>query len=211
MQTVSTKDQAISGTLTDSIQSNHAAYPDIMEIVKHNCVIQVKSAAGNLRKRHNLNRSKVFSACCAEYKSRCGVEHSSRLPQEIASLIEAGIDSFQNGLVKGLFRADNTISCNSRAVHKAKDSDYVMRHTLIAEDQMALTDKVMVCQWDIGQAERRLKTLRDKFSEDNIAITNCLKSIASLCKTHDYLEACLAGVVKANKTPMPLPTINPAQ
>ena len=206
MQTVSTK--AIAGAaspnqlpsvVSEIVSNNKPTDIDIAGTVARNAHKAVKGEHGGFKGGTNINNSRLFSAVCAEVKSKLGMESTARLDTEMAGKVQECIDNFRTNLLMAHFSKDEIVSHTWGPKHLASKNDIVVAHRLTAHRVIELRDKVFCCKLLINEQRTRLATLSAKFPSDHEYVVNCRKSVERHEATLAVLVAQQAQIAAGTK------------
>lgn len=171
---------------------------DIVAIVAKNAARQSKN--GTVLQSTTCNRSKLFSATCAEVKSLLGMEATARLSTELANKVDEAVDIFLVSIIRQI-TPQNIISHTVTYKHKPSDMAVVEQVTLKGYNVIELEKQFYGIGELIKQAEKRLETIRKNFSStDNQTtrelIENAQKSVTRLKMTKEHITTQLEELKK---------------
>ncbi len=126
-----------------------------------------RTAKGTTRERQFLQRNKLMSTVCADYRSHFPAIYgkTERLPSEVYERIESEVDKFitsQLGRVNNL----NVISLRRGFFHNAKEMEITERIINTGENKLTLKEQLLGANIFITSAEKRLSDLERKPTPD---------------------------------------------
>jgi len=163
--------------------------------------IAAAKAKGATIARYNLNKNKLVSGVCAEYKAMFASVYSreSRLPGEIMDRITSECDKFIGEQLNAI-TAENSTGLRRAFAHKERDMSVVERVTSTGENTLDLKRQHFGINLLIGQAEERLKNLQ-KFNSSpgrnnpNFDLEKDLQmKLVKLGATKAFIEASMAAI-----------------
>ena len=126
-----------------------------------------RTAKGVTRERHLLQRNKIISMVCADYRSHFTAIYgkSDRLPTDIYAKIESAVDKYLAGVLLHV-NPQNVISYR-RAFHvNVNQLEVTEREILTGENKLALKEQRCGIVIFIEQAKKRLADLEKKSTPD---------------------------------------------
>jgi hypothetical protein len=156
-----------------------------------------RTSKGVTRERQLLNRNKLVSAVCADYRSHFASMYgkTDRLPSAVFEQIEKAVDKFLTEKL-GEVNVLNCISYRRAFYHNAKQMEITERITNTGENKLTLKEQHLGVTLYIGQAERRLKELEAKPNPDYELEKAMKQRIMQLNLTKDYIEGEMAHQAK---------------
>lgn len=157
---------------------------DIVSLVAKNANRQSKN--GVVIQATSCNRSKLFSATCAEVKSLLGMEATARLSAEWATKIDESIDTFLLSIISSI-TPSNIVSHSRSYRHKQSDLAVVEQVRLTGFNVLSLEKQFHGIGELIKQANKRLVTLRNNYADREI-IENAEKSVLRMETTKSHIH-----------------------
>lgn len=126
-----------------------------------------RTAKGTTRERQLLNRNKLVSAACAEYRCHFAAIYgkTDRLPTAIFSKIETCVDEFLSEQFKRI-NPLNAQSLRRGFYHNSRQMEITERIHLVGENKLTLEEQKLGVNMFITAAEKRLKDLEKKPTPD---------------------------------------------
>lgn len=126
-----------------------------------------RTAKGTTRERQLLNRNKLVSASCADYRMHFPAIYgkTERLPSEIYSKIETAVDEFLAEQFKRV-NATNALTLRRAFYHNSRQMEVTERIQLTGENKLTLKEQLFGVNLFIGSAEKRLADLEKKPTPD---------------------------------------------
>ena len=126
-----------------------------------------RTAKGTTRERQFLQRNKLMSAVCADYRSHFPAIYgkTERLPSAVYSRIEEEVDKFINNQLSRI----NTLNCLSLRrgfYHNHREMEITERIVTTGENKLTLQEQLLGVNIFITGAEKRLKDLHAKPTPD---------------------------------------------
>jgi hypothetical protein len=126
-----------------------------------------RTAKGTTRERQFLQRNKLISSVCADYRSHFPAIYgkTERLPSEVYERIEGEVDKF---ITSHLSRINpiNVISLRRGFYHNAKEMEITERIVNTGENKLTLQEQLLGVDIFITSAEKRLRDLEKKPTPD---------------------------------------------
>ena len=148
-----------------------------------------RTAKGVTRERQMLNRNKLISSACADYRMHFPAIYgkTERLPSEIFTKIEEAVDSF---IQTQLCRVNSTNVLNLRRsfFHNWKDKEITERVQLTGENKLSLKDQLFGTTVFLASAEKRLKELQAKPTPDYDREKAVKENIMKLELTRQFIK-----------------------
>lgn len=189
--------QAISQSATTLTQSNGVS--EWIELEFNDSVKRCahRQAKGMTREGQLLNRSKLISMVCSDYRCHFASIYgkTERLPQEVFSLVETAVDAFINSKLAEV-NASNVISYRRSFFHKANQCEVVERVATVAENKLTLKEQHLGINLAIGIAEKRLTDQQAKKQVDYDKEAKLKVTIARLELTRAMIEGEQANQAK---------------
>lgn len=152
---------------------------------------------------HTLNRSKLVSSVCADLRSHYPqlfdkrdaqgniIPESVRLPEEYFNKVVNAVDSFIDASFESFkSNADQLVKVSTRYVHKAKQRDVVLRHTIQRDEIVSLQSKKMGITLFIGETKRQIDKINAQSAVLSEVTMERLKKLESrLIKENETLNA----------------------
>jgi hypothetical protein len=126
-----------------------------------------RTAKGTTRERQLLNRNKLVSATCADYRMHFPAIYgkTERLPSELFDKISLAVDIFLSEQF-GRVNASNALALRRSFYHNTKEMEITERIQLTGENKLTLKEQLFGCTVFITAAEKRLKELEAKPTPD---------------------------------------------
>lgn len=145
-----------------------------------------RSSKGVTRERQMLDRNKLISSVCAEYRAAFVAIYgkSDRLPSDIFEKIKEHVDAYINKQLSTV-HAGNVISHRRAFYHDHKNMAVTERVINTGENTLTLKEQLFGVNMFITQAEKRLQDLmakktpdydREKATKEQILRLQCTKS-----------------------------------
>ena len=177
------------------------------------CAERKLGANGLTTKSHTLNRAKLVSSVCADFRNHYPalfekrddkgniVPDSLRLPEECFNKAVIAVDSFIDAAFEEFkTNADSLVKVSTRFVHKAKQKDVILRHTIQRDEVISLQQKKMGILLFIGETERQIAKINDQKTVISEAKMERLKKLeARLVKETETLNAINAQIAQLPK------------
>lgn len=127
---------------------------------------QVK-AQSMTRERQMLNRGKLVSAVCADYRCHFASIYgkTERLPTAVFNKVETYVDEAINATLRAVHPM-NAVSMRRAFKHKSNDMMFVESVTVSGENLITLKEQHLACNIAIGEANKRLTVLQAKNTPD---------------------------------------------
>jgi len=122
-----------------------------------------KTAKGTTRERLTLNRNKLISHVCGEFRMNFASIYgkSEKLPRDIFDKVEIAVDNYLTEQLKQV-NSLNVISSRRAFYHVARQVEIVERVTIIGENKLVLQEQLLGVDLMINAAEKRLRDLYAK-------------------------------------------------
>lgn len=148
-----------------------------------------RSAKGLVRESRTLNRQKLISMVCADYRMHFAAIYgkTERLPSAVFEKVELAVDAEIAKSLK-LVHAGNATTMRRAFAHKANDLKFVERVTVVGENEISLAEQHLAATIAITAAERRLRDLEAKKTPDLERETAVKKQIMQLTLTKNFIE-----------------------
>lgn len=159
-----------------------------------------KRAKGITREGNLLNRNKLISAVCADYRSHFASIYgrTDRLPSEVFAMVETAVDKFINSKLSEI-NLTNAISYRRSFFHKPNTCEVVERVTAIAENTLLLKEQHLGINMLINTTEKRLAMLQAKKTPDYEKEKQVKAQIMRLELTRAFIEGEQTKQAKAVK------------
>lgn len=170
---------------------------DIEACVKRNAE---RTAKGTTRERQFLQRNKLISSCCADYRAHFPMIYgkTERLPSAVYNEIEKAVDTFITAQMARIHNL-NVISMRRSFFHNSRDMEITERITNVGENKLSLQEQLLGVTTFITQAERRLKDLEAKPTPDYDREKAVKANIMRLQLTKDFILGEMATQDKAKQ------------
>lgn len=147
-----------------------------------------RTAKGVTRERHMLQRNKLVSGVCADYRSHFASVYgkTDRLPTAIFERIEAAVDSYINSKLREV-NPMNVVNYRRSFYHNSRDMEITERIAVTGENKLTLKEQLLGVTIYITQAEKRLKDLESKPSPDYEREKAVKQQILKLQLTKDFI------------------------
>ena len=147
-----------------------------------------KQAKGMTREKVLINRQKLTSQVCADYRAHFANLYgkTERLPSEIFEKIEKCVDAFIERNLK-LVNPFNAQSVRRAFAVKFNDLMIVERVTAIGENTLSLKEQKFGIEIAIGQANKRLDDLQAKKTPDYDREKEVKAQIMKLTLVKDFI------------------------
>lgn len=145
---------------------------------------------GLTRASHTLNRQKLVSSVCSDVRNTYPqlfnkrddkgniIPESLRLPEEVYAKCVAAVDEFIDKAFDAFKQApDELVKVSTRFVHKAKQKDVVLRHTIQRDEILCLKERKLGITLFIGETERQLAKLNEQKSTWSEATVERVKKL----------------------------------
>lgn len=196
MQTVNTKELAVSSKLPDSIPSGTQEIDYAAIVATH---ARRKIAHGSVvTQSFKLNQANLFSSVCSEVKSRRGLDEKT-LPVEIANRISDEIQTFIMAQINSV-TPDNITGISKAFKYKAKENTVVEAVMVKGENIISIKERLFALTLLKGKAEKRLKELQAKPTPDLDAELRQKQNLMQYQLTTDHLQAELERQAKVAAT-----------
>ncbi len=153
----------------------------------------VRQAKGVTRERQMINRNKLVSAVCADFRNHFASIYgkTERLPSVIFAKCEIEVDTF---LTKTLANVHpmNAISFRRAFFHNSREMEITERVVNTGENKLTLAEQRLGVILFIGQAEKRLKELEAKPTPDYDREKEIKAQILKLSVTKQFIEGEIA-------------------
>lgn len=167
------------------------------------CAERKLGSNGLTTKSHTLNRAKLVSSVCSDFRNHYPalfekrdekgniIPESLRLPEEYFTKVVAAVDSFIDSAFEEFkTNADSLVKVSTRFVHKSKQKDVILRHTIQRDEVISLQQKKMGIILFIGETERQIAKINDqKTVMSEVTMERLKKLEARLVKENDTLNA----------------------
>jgi hypothetical protein len=157
-----------------------------------------RTAKGTTRERQFLQRNKLMSGACADYRSHFPAIYgkTERLPSEVFQRIETEVDKF---ITSQLNRVNtlNVIGLRRGFHHNQKEMEITERIINTGENKLTLKEQLLGATIFITSAEKRLKDLEAKPSPDYDREKEVKAQILRLTMTKDFIMGEIAHQEKA--------------
>jgi hypothetical protein len=156
-----------------------------------------RSAKGITRERQMLNRQKLISAVCVDYRLHFSAIHgrADRLPTEIHTKICNEVDSFLTAQMNHVNTA-NIISHRRSFFFAEKDMQITERETLVGENQLDLQQQLTGIILFIGAAQKKLKDLEAKPTPNYDLEKEVKARIMKLEATKSFINSAISNANK---------------
>lgn len=165
---------------------------DLIALVRK---VSARKANGLTRQSVNMDRSAVFSAVAAEFKSFSGIERKARLADEIVARIDSAIDTVHAEIVARFH--EDLVSYRVFAAHKASQARFVLAETIRRESAMPIREQEVACQLAINQATKRLDRMVAEYRDEK-TIERAKKALVKLETT---MNAIISSIKAAGEEP----------
>lgn len=148
-----------------------------------------RQAKGTTRERHMLNRQKLISSVCADFRSHFAAIYgkTDRLPSEVFDKVERAVDELLAKLL-GQVNATNAISFRRAFHHNGNQMKVTERVVTTGENEITLKEQLLGITLFIGAAEKRLKDLEAKKTPDYEREKEVKQQIMKLTVTKSFIE-----------------------
>jgi hypothetical protein len=156
-----------------------------------------RKAKGLTRERFELKRQVLIASCCADYRTHYAAIYgkSERLPSAVFENIESAVDALIARKLS-VVHVGNAISVRRTFAHKPNDMKFVLRSTVVGEDDISLEEQHLACNIAITQAEKRLTDLHAKKTPDYDREKEVKAQIMRLTVTRTFIEGEIAHQAK---------------
>src|SRR5215813_5286581 len=122
-----------------------------------------RAAKGTTRERQLLNRNKLVSACCNDYKSHFTAIYGKTdlLPHDIYNRINDEVDKFLQAQFNRV-NLSNALSLRRGFYHNFRGLEVTERITILGENKLELKEQLFGCNMFIEAANKRLNDLMQK-------------------------------------------------
>lgn len=161
----------------------------------------------------NLNKSKLVSSVCSEFRSQYPalfdkrdekgniIPSSLRLPEEYFNKVVEAVDCFHAEQFDQFNKfSDQVTTYKSRFVHKANTKEVFIRHTLVRDEIVSLETKLTGINAFISATERAIKSINDQKTvlseKTQERLTKLEKRLVKEETTRNEIKAQLAAVAK---------------
>lgn len=162
----------------------------------------------------NLNKSKLVSAVCSEFRAHYPqlfdkrdekgniIPATLRLPEEYFNKVVCAVDTFHAEQFDVFNKfADQVTSYKSRFVHKANVKEVFIRHTLVRDEIVSLETKLTGINAFISTTERDIQKINEQKSVLSEKTMERLKKLEKRLEkenaTREEIKAQLASVKKS--------------
>lgn len=151
--------------------------------------VGTRTAKGLTRERAMINRNKLVSGVCADYRMHFPAIYgkTERLPSEVFGKIDEAVDKYLTGMLSTV-NFTNAISMRRSFKHKPNDLCFVEAVNLVGENQLTLQEQKLGCTLAIGAAEKRLADLQAKPTPDYEREKAIKAQLMKLTLTKDFIE-----------------------
>ena len=148
-----------------------------------------RTSKGVTRERQLLNRNKLVSATCADYRMHFPAIYgkSERLPSEVFTKVEEAVDSFIQSQLQRV-NSLNVLNLRRSFFHNWKEKEITERVQLTGENKLSLKDQLFGTTVFIAQAEKRLKDLEAKPTPDHDREKAVKENIMKLKLTQAFIK-----------------------
>jgi hypothetical protein len=148
-----------------------------------------RQSKGVTRERQMLNRQKLISAVCADYRTHFAAIYgkTERLPSEIFAKIDEAVDAHLATMLATVNHT-NVISHRRAFYHNSRDLMVTERVTNTGENMLTLQEQHLGIVIFITNAERKLKALEAKPTPDLDAEREVKASLMKLNITKQFIE-----------------------
>jgi len=147
-----------------------------------------RTAKGSTRESKLLNRQKLLSAVCADYRCHYPSIYgkTERLPMEVFTKIESAVDEYLN---KQLARVNvlNVQTYKRAFAFSNRTLTVFEKEILEAHNVLALKEQKLGIEIFIGQTEKRLADLEKKPTPDYDAEKQCKARLMQLNVARDFI------------------------
>jgi hypothetical protein len=156
-----------------------------------------RQAKGVTRERQMLNRQKLISSVCADYRTHFAAIYgkTDRLPSEIFDKINSAVDEYLADMLKTVNNA-NVISHRRAFYHNSKEMMITERIVNTGENMLTLQEQLLGVHIFKNNAERKLKALEAKPTPDLDAEKEVKATLMKLAVTEQFIQ----GEIKHQKT-----------
>lgn len=155
------------------------------------CVAKValRAAKGTTRERQMINRNKLVSATCSDYRSHFASVYgkSEKLPADIFAKINDAVDTFIKGTLAQVNPA-NAIMYRRGFHHNGNQYEVTERVQVVGENKLTLKEQHLGINLFIGAAEKRLKALEAKKTPDYDMEKQVKEQLMKLNVTKSYIQ-----------------------
>lgn len=152
-----------------------------------------RQAKGVTRERQMLNRNKLISALCADYRAHFAAIYgkTDRLPSAVFEKVETAVDNY---IAEQLNRVSkhNAISFRRAFHHDFNQQKVTERVVATGENELSLQEQHLGVNLFIGQAERKLKDLEAKKTPDYEREKQVKEQLMKLNVTKAFIEGEIA-------------------
>ena len=152
-----------------------------------------RQAKGVTRERQMLNRNKLISALCADYRAHFAAIYgkTDRLPSAVFEKVETAVDNY---IAEQLNRVSkhNAISFRRAFHHDFNQQKVTERVVATGENELSLQEQHLGVNLFIGQAERKLKDLEAKKTPDYEREKQVKDQLMKLNVTKAFIEGEIA-------------------
>lgn len=159
--------------------------------------IASRQAKGVTRERQALNRNKLVTACCADYRAHFAAIYgkTDRLPSAIYEQIETAVDTYiANQLAQ--VNKHNVIAYRRAFHHNFNGQEITERVVVTGENKLTLQEQHLGVTLFIGAAERKLKDLEAKKTPDYEREKQVKEQLIKLNVTKAFIEGEIAHQTK---------------
>jgi hypothetical protein len=183
-------------TITGQGESNY----DFAARVK---LLGERAAKGITRERQTLNRAKLVSSLCADYKAHFAAiyENTNRLPSEIHDKICEAVDIFIQTHINRV-NIHNAINFRRAFHHNDKQMSVTERVIATGENSLSLQEQKFGITLFITQANNRLRDLMAKVTPDYDREKDVKEQIMRLETTKSFIMGEIAHQEKELSNPV---------
>lgn len=151
---------------------------------------RASKATSITRERRMLQRSKLISAVCADYRAHFAAIYgkTDRLPSEVFEEIEKAVDNYIQESLNVVHKL-NVIGMRRSFYHDHKNMSITERATVTGENQLAHKEQLFGVNLMIGAAERKLRELEAKPTPDHEREQSVKVTLMKLNVTKNFIEA----------------------
>ena len=152
-----------------------------------------RSSKGITRERQMLNRNKLCSSVCADYRSHFAAMYgkTDRLPSDIFEQIEKAVDTYISKYLNCV-SFSNVLSYRRYFFHSEKQMEVTERVQNTGENKLTLQEQHLGITIFITSAEKRLKDLEAKKTPDYEMEKEVKQRIMRLSVTKSFIEGEIA-------------------
>jgi hypothetical protein len=195
---------AIAQSATVLAVSNSVSDWDELTFADRTKLAAERTSKGTTRERRMINRNKLVSAVCADYRAHFAALYgkTDRLPSEVFEKIQTAVDKYIVSTLN-LVNPLNAITYRRSFFHNAKEMEVTERLQNTGENKLTLQEQHLGINLFIGAAEKRLKDLEAKKTPDYDREKEVKAQIMRLNITKQFIEGEIAHQAKVQSEAKP--------